>query len=197
MAKTHNRSKKVKRNVMKGGNLTQDNEHYLIEQGFTQDQINTLNENNVSMDSISQAIDEYQTNPHELIVTRARQIYESNNLNVSTNSSNMSSLHASDLMGNNHENDVIPHDPEDQHELDMSNDLGNTTLESFGDDEQDMMNQSAGSRKTKKRRHRMKKSKRRKSMKGGRCYGNGVGANSYDPNYSIYNTNMLKLFPYK
>jgi hypothetical protein len=29
------------------------------------------------------------------------------------------------------------------------------------------------------------------------CYGNGVGANSYDPNYSIYNTNMLKLFPYK
>jgi hypothetical protein len=34
-------------------------------------------------------------------------------------------------------------------------------------------------------------------MRGGMCYGNGVGANSYDPNYSIYNTNMLKLFPYK
>jgi hypothetical protein len=39
----------------------------------------------------------------------------------------------------------------------------------------------------------------RKSRKqrGGTCYGNGVGANSYDPNYSIYNTNMLNLFPYR
>ena len=174
MAKTHNRSKKVKRNVMKGGNLTQDNEHYLIEQGFTQDQINSLNQNNVSMDSISQAIDEYQTNPHELIVTRARQIYESNNLNVSTNSSNMSSLHGSELMGNDHDNEAIPHDPEDQHDLNISEYSGNTSFESFGDDDEDMMNQNAGSRKTKKRRHRMKKSKRRKSMKGRRCYGNGL-----------------------
>ena len=43
-------------------------------------------------------------------------------------------------------------------------------------------------------------SKRRRStrkMKGGKCYGTGVGSNNYDPNFSIYNTNMLKLFPYK
>lgn len=32
---------------------------------------------------------------------------------------------------------------------------------------------------------------------GGRCYGTGVGANSYNPNFSIYNTNLLKLSPYK
>lgn len=37
----------------------------------------------------------------------------------------------------------------------------------------------------------------RKTMKGGTCYGRGVGSSNYDPNYSIYNTNMLKLFPYK
>jgi len=40
---------------------------------------------------------------------------------------------------------------------------------------------------------------RRKSRKqrGGTCYGNGVGANNYDPNFSIYNTRELTLFPYR
>jgi len=31
---------------------------------------------------------------------------------------------------------------------------------------------------------------------GGRCYGTGVGANNYDPNFSIYNTKLLQLSPY-
>jgi hypothetical protein len=34
-------------------------------------------------------------------------------------------------------------------------------------------------------------------QKGGMCYGRGYGANTNDPNYSIFNTNMMKLFPYK
>jgi hypothetical protein len=38
--------------------------------------------------------------------------------------------------------------------------------------------------------------KTKSSQKGGTCYGNGVGANSYDPNFSIYNTRQLGLFPY-
>ena len=38
--------------------------------------------------------------------------------------------------------------------------------------------------------------KTKNSQKGGTCYGNGVGANSYDPNFSIYNTRQLGLFPY-
>jgi hypothetical protein len=34
-------------------------------------------------------------------------------------------------------------------------------------------------------------------MKGGNTiYGRGYGANCYDPNFSIFNTNALKLFPY-
>ena len=55
-------------------------------------------------------------------------------------------------------------------------------------------------RKSYKKRHGKKGKKTRKNrrkQKGGVCYGSGVGANNYDPNYSIYNTNMLKLFPYK
>ena len=39
--------------------------------------------------------------------------------------------------------------------------------------------------------------KKSRKQRGGICYGNGVGANSYNPNYSIYNTNELALFPYK
>ena len=38
--------------------------------------------------------------------------------------------------------------------------------------------------------------KTKSSQRGGTCYGNGVGANSYDPNFSIYNTRQLELFPY-
>ena len=53
----------------------------------------------------------------------------------------------------------------------------------------------------KKRKSKSKKSRksRRKSrkQKGGVCYGSGVGANNYDPNFSIYNTRELQLFPYK
>jgi hypothetical protein len=43
--------------------------------------------------------------------------------------------------------------------------------------------------------------KRRRTMrrgkKGGMCYGRGVGMNAYDPNFSIYNTRELELFPYR
>jgi hypothetical protein len=46
------------------------------------------------------------------------------------------------------------------------------------------------------KRHRNARIKTKK-QKGGTCYGNGIGANSYDPNLSIYNTRELNLFPYK
>lgn len=53
-----------------------------------------------------------------------------------------------------------------------------------------------------KRRHRKGKkaikSKKHKKIRGGnRIGGNNIGANCSDPNFSIYNTNLLKLFPYK
>ena len=46
------------------------------------------------------------------------------------------------------------------------------------------------------RRRTMKRRLSRK-QRGGTCYGNGVGANTGDPNFSIYNTRELELFPYK
>jgi hypothetical protein len=57
------------------------------------------------------------------------------------------------------------------------------------------------SRRRRSRNHKFRKSARkmrsRKTYKGGACYGNGVGANAFDPNNSIYNTRELQLFPYK
>ena len=50
-------------------------------------------------------------------------------------------------------------------------------------------------RKTIKKRKQSNKKSRK--QRGGMCFGNGVGANSYDPNFSIYNTRELTLFPYK
>lgn len=38
---------------------------------------------------------------------------------------------------------------------------------------------------------------RSRKQRGGMCFGTGVGANNYDPNFSIYNTRELSLFPYR
>lgn len=48
-------------------------------------------------------------------------------------------------------------------------------------------------RKYKYTRKARKHTRSRRRHKGGQ----NIGANCSDPNYSIYNTNFLKLFPYK
>jgi len=85
--------------------------------------------------------------------------------------------------------------------------LANTTIEddSIGGKKRKMAKKrnstkkrkTMNKRKTMKKRRVVKKRKHTKKQKGGMCYGNGVGANSYDPNFSIYNTRELELFPYK
>lgn len=63
------------------------------------------------------------------------------------------------------------------------------------------MGKSYKKRHTKKHRNKNKKTRHhRKKQKGGKgdtCYGSGVGANNFDPNWSIFNTRLLELFPYK
>ena len=74
----------------------------------------------------------------------------------------------------------------------LTNDSVNTTREnSFGGRKHKTYS------KTKKGRKARKYNGKSRKQKGGMCFGNGVGSNSYDPNYSIYNTNILKLFPYR
>jgi hypothetical protein len=52
-------------------------------------------------------------------------------------------------------------------------------------------------RKTSKRKTSKRKTSKKINIKGGALYGTGIGANCYDPNFSIYNTRELQLFPYK
>jgi hypothetical protein len=64
-----------------------------------------------------------------------------------------------------------------------------------------VINELKSDKTTGGRRRKIRKSrkcrKHRKSYKGGAQYGTGVGANCYDPNFSIYNTRELSLFPYR
>ena len=55
---------------------------------------------------------------------------------------------------------------------------------------------------TKKRSHSKKRVRKtrlrtRRKQRGGMCYGTGVGRTSTENNFSVFNTNQLKLFPYK
>jgi hypothetical protein len=52
-------------------------------------------------------------------------------------------------------------------------------------------------RKSKRVYRKTRKNRKTRKQRGGMCYGRGVGANSYDPNFSVYNTRELQLFPYK
>ena len=90
----------------------------------------------------------------------------------------------------------------------VSSDQGDTTRDdsrmSIGEldeDEDENGHQNAGRRRTRKGRKgkKSRKMKGRKSRKqrGGMRYGTGVGSNCVEPNYSIYNTPALSLFPYK
>ena len=45
--------------------------------------------------------------------------------------------------------------------------------------------------------HSRRRSRRQKRGGGGVRFGNGIGSNCHDPNQSIFNKNLLKLFPYK
>jgi hypothetical protein len=119
-------------------------------------------------------------------------------MDESFGSMNLDELNTSNMSGNTTGQDAsqmtgISFDSQDTmgtmnpYELNISNMSGNTTVESVGGKKR--------RRSSKKRRGKGRKT--RKYRGGGICFGNGVGANSYDPNNSIYNTNMLKLFPYK
>jgi hypothetical protein len=79
-----------------------------------------------------------------------------------------------------------------QYMQDTYNDLGIEPDEGMTSGEEDS-DQDGG----KNKKHCGKKTrKNRKCKKGGTLYGRGYGANCNDPNYSIYNTNLLQLFPY-
>ena len=84
-------------------------------------------------------------------------------------------------------------------DLELNPDDGFTDVEDNDEDYEDENDEQQGGRNKKSKRRKTKKNKTKKQMrriKGGAMFGNGYGANCNDPNYNIYNTNLLKLFPY-
>ena len=180
------RSKKVRksRKIMKGGVLSQNDEQELSDMGYNQQQIDDINDNNISMNIMNEAFNFYNqniNNAHNIIIAIAKQIkcqnYQDDNDSISAGPLlNEEDLNMSIDSQNSEDED------ENNNQNNYDNDEGDTDFESQA---------SQGGKRKKTRKNRGRR------QKGGMCYGKGVGANSYDPNYSIYNTNMLKLFPYR
>ena len=174
---------------LKGGAFTHDEEDQLRQLGFTDEEIDNLNNSNVSIDIVNQAIEYYHNNSFQIIVGIAQQLNENGLHHQNEQNEEQPFLNLDDLNGQDPDEqlDNIPHAENDIHNLDES---GNTSIA-------DDFDGGKKRRRTKQKKINVKRKRTHKKMKGGQCYGRGYGANSYDPNLSIYNTSLTTLFPYK
>jgi len=152
---------------MKGGTFTQQELQQLQDKKFTPSQISTLQDLGVSITPIA---NKNETKRLANPLKRGEVSTYIDNSFESQGTMNVDELNTSNIS-------------------DMS---GYTTGKAESDNE-------FGGRRRRRRTKKThgKKSRKTRKQRGGMCYGNGVGANSYEPNDSIYNTNMLKLFPYR
>jgi len=213
MAKRDTRNKRYKKRNMKGGAFSQEDIRELREEGFTNSQIDSLQDLGVSLNDIMQRVNRI-TNDYSF---HGDPDYMTEQVMVEL-------LNEHIFDGSANQIAAIPHADDDEHDIDISGSLdhsfssqgtmnlnelnisnisrdsGYTTSEDRSFDEHGGKKRRRISKKNKTskgKRRTYRNSKRNKTLKGGMCFGRGVGANSYDPNYSIYNTNMLNLFPYK
>ena len=178
---------------MRGGQL---NEQELMQKGFTSEQITALHNYGIdNMNLINMSLQQVnpQTGalftPQELIDSLNDAMNESANLDTDDNLQEginppSPEMNYDELENNNHFNNF-----EQGPGLDIQ-DLGPYSPRSVAEEPY------GGRRMRRMRSKKMRSKKLRKTYKGGACYGNGVGANSFDPNYSIFNTRELQLFPY-
>lgn len=187
------RQRKNKRRTMKGG---------------------VLSEENLSMSQGSLHLSDLNTsnNSNEVNDLNMSDISNISSIDNSANTTvdDQSLLNFGDI-------EPIPHEGNDIYDLDMdetfdlngplnesdlnvsqdTNMSGNTT----NPDDSSFINFGGKRRKKLSKKKQNKKGrktrKNKRKQKGGTCFGNGVGANSYDPNFSIYNTRELELFPYR
>ncbi len=207
-----------------GGAFTQEQRNTLINNvNFTEDQVNELDEYPVSFENIQSANHLYLDDPHRTMIIVSKYLQDIQNHQQNENDNHGDALNIEDLQvegqgqgegegqGQGHEEDDILNEGFNE-DLDISDET-DPEQGSFSFDEDD--DQNAGKRrKTRKTRKGKKTIKTRKSRKGksrkmrgrkqrghkqrgGARYGTGVGANNFDPNNSIYNTQELNLFPYK
>lgn len=204
MAKRHTRHRKNRKQKrfhnksMKGGSLSEEQVQELQNMGFDAFDIDTLRGMNISFNEIVQAYNttsvDYHGNSDDMIQLVMLEL--TNQYAPENNNSQGVDFGDISVIDNNLDNSF-----ESQGSLHLS-DLMDSDNDSMMSGYTTDPDESGGKRRRKSIKRKDKKGKktrkiRRKKLKGGTCYGSGVGANNYDPNFSIYNTNMLKLFPYK
>jgi hypothetical protein len=190
------RSKKnsvKKRNIkkiyrQKGGTIfNQAQRGQLIELGFTEQQIPILQArlgnipSNNAMNLIQQSLQ--QINPQSHLPNTPQEIIDSlEDVEGSTDRESDS----------DDENDEQP----------QENGLIDAFIQEDGvegnqDNNNLMLEDLMGGKRGKGKKGKKTRKMRGRKQRGGMRYGTGVGSNCFDPNYSIYNTPALSLFPYK
>ena len=192
--------RRVKR-VMRGGDFSEEQKTILQHTGFYPGQIERFQLMGLTFEQVNQKVqeitgDDFHGNSDDL-ADAVEQALDEEHMNQG-----MPPAQAVD----NHNMDIY-HDDAGQmnmNELDLDIDQDATDNEADSDDDMNggrkkrrTMKKRKG-RKTRKtgRKNSRKTGRKSRKQRGGMCYGNGVGANNYDPNFSIYNTRELTLFPY-
>lgn len=206
---------------MRGGAFSQTEIQQLQSNGFSEDQIQSLQERNISFNDVMERINtlwnQGENGFHGNSDDFAEQIMNEYAHNVDFDDI----PHAQDDI---HDMDLSFQGADDSlhlSDLNVTQDSmrANTTIgdESFNNSnfsdgslssvfsENESIGSEYGGKRRRKASKKGRKSKNKKSrkgrksrkQKGGTCYGSGVGANNFDPNYSIYNTRQLELFPYR
>jgi hypothetical protein len=205
MAKRRQTRKRKSSRKMRGGAL---DEQALLNLGFTSEQIASLQGYGIeNMDLITMSLQ--QTNPQTNAPFTPQELMNSLN-DVQNEINNMEDgLELSE--GVNPPLNEEPNSPP-QMQMQMPNNVDQMPALSIEDlgpySPRSVTEELTGGnrrRRSVKRRRTIKKQNKRnnrnkRSLKkrgGGGCFGNGVGANAYDPNYSIFNTRELQLFPYR
>ena len=227
MAKRHTRNRRQRRTrrrtrKMRGGALSNTEIQQLQQDHhFTQNQIQILTDIGVTFNEIIQKINTITHSgivnqddiPEQVVVELLNEsIFENPNANdmiphaeddihnLDDNSFDLSSqgsLHLSDLNVTNNSMDGNTTLPDES--LNTSQ-ISEISLPSNVSENESFASETGGRkhrRKTQRKGKKGKKGKKTRKQRGGMCFGNGVGANSYDPNFSIYNTRELELFPYR
>ena len=189
--------------VMRGGDFSEEQKTVLQNSGFYPGQIERFQLMGLTFAQVNQKIqeitgDDYHGNSEDL-VEAVEQALDEEHMNQGMPPPAQAVA--------NHNMDIY-HDDAGQmnmNELDMDIDQEGTDNEADSDDDMNggrkkrrTMKKRKG-RKTRKlgRKNGRKTGRKSRKQRGGVCYGNGVGANNYDPSFSIYNTRELELFPYR
>ena len=168
------KSKRVYKKNMKGGQYTQEQTQQLINAGFNNTFLKVVDSAKVGFNILWNNFQSSNLTPQQYM----DQTY--NDLN----------MHPDDGITDNEEED----DDQEGGKKNKKQSRKNKTKKNKTRKNKTKKNKRK--QKTNKLKKKQIKSKKTNTLKGGMVYGNGYGANCNDPNYSIYNTNLLKLFPY-